>query len=89
MLASCIGRLLALFTQTLSGAHVDDRRRNSFSFISRTCLMISLVIAPWSLKCLIVATVLVIPSCLRSDSNELSDCDRNCIARSTCLHPHN
>jgi hypothetical protein len=89
MLVSFIALLLALFTQTLSRAYVDDRERNTLTFISRACLMISLVIAPWSLKCLIVATVLVIPGCLRSDSTELSHCSRKCIARSNCLHSHN
>jgi hypothetical protein len=89
MLVSSIALMFALFTQTLSRAYVDHRERNTFIFISRACLMISLVIAPWSLKCLIVATVLVIPGCLRSDSAELSHCSRNCIARSHCSHPHN
>jgi hypothetical protein len=88
MLVSFIVLAIALFTQTLSRTHVSDRERNIFTFISRACLIFSLVIAPWSLKFLILATVLLIPSCTQGDSNGQPHCSQQCIARSTCSHSH-
>jgi len=88
MLVSFIALMLALLAQTISRAHTDDLERSTFTLISRTCLVISLVVAPWVFKFLIVVTVLVLPSCFRNSSSGLSHCSRRCVARSTCLHPH-
>jgi len=88
MLTSFIALAIALFTQTLSRSHINHRERNTFTFISRTSLVISLVIAPWSLKALIVAVIFLVPSCFRGESDGLSRCSQHCIARSNCSHPH-
>jgi hypothetical protein len=88
MLVSLIALAIALVTQWLSRVHTDNLGQNTFTLISRACLIFSLVVAPWSLKCLIVATVFLLPRCLRSNSNELPQCSQQCIARSSCPHPH-
>lgn len=52
--------------------------------LSRACLTVSVILAPWLLKGIIVGTVLVMPSCLRWQSTEHTHCSRLCVARANC-----
>jgi hypothetical protein len=88
MLVSFIALAIALITQLLSRTHPNDLEGNIFKVISRACLVISLIVAPWSLKLLIGVTVLLIPSCVLRKHRGLTQCSQQCIARSDCAHPH-
>ncbi|GEM_PF-5482782 len=88
MLIAVLALMLALFTQSIGSAHTNDQKRNILTFVSRVCLTISLVLAPWSLKFLIVAAVFFIPNCTWTSSNGTFHCSQQCIARSNCSHPH-
>jgi hypothetical protein len=88
LLLSFAALTVGLISQYTSRIHTDDVERMAFVLASRSCLVISLILAPWIIKVLILAAVFVIPTCVRGDNGGFLRCSEHCIARSTCSHPH-
>ncbi|MGB8702386.1 MAG: hypothetical protein WCD18_23460 [Thermosynechococcaceae cyanobacterium] len=79
--------LWAIAAFLLNGCAGSLGASSTLVFLSRVCLTLSVIIAPWFLKGLILVTVLVIPTCLQWHSTAQPRCSRLCAARANCPFP--
>ncbi len=59
-------------------------RSPTLIFLSRACLILSIIMAPLFLKGIIVVLLLVMPTCWKWHQAQRSHCSQLCIARSVC-----
>ena len=88
MLIAMMTLTIAIATLLISRSLSDEIIRLPIILVSRFCLFLSLVYAPWFIKLLILAVILVMPVCTQRYGLRQGRCSRQCIVRFQCPHPH-
>jgi hypothetical protein len=84
MLVAMIALTLAMATLSISSRLIDQTLRLPVVIVSRLCLGLSLVCAPWVIKLLILVAILVMPVCTQRHGMRQGRCSRQCIVRFQC-----
>ena len=86
MVVTMTALTLSITTLAISRKLISGNLRMPIVIVSRFYLLLSLVYAPWLVKLLILAAILVMPVCTQRYGIRQGRCSRQCIVRSQCPH---